>query len=215
MAEAPSRAAPKIALTLLLLGLGGLIYGILTSLANASPDWAIASKIIGIGWSWAALGIVASAVVPRMPIRGALVCLLCAVVAYYLADGARGLYTAADAGTGSSSIAWGVLAAEMAPWAVAAVVLGIPLALIGAALRRPDMLGLLSRLAIPVGAAVEYFVLRLPAELVDQNEVLITTCVALGTTGTVCAIAIVVRAAARGELRWPGTRASRPDPSAG
>ncbi|WP_431246337.1 hypothetical protein [Leifsonia xyli] len=201
---------PKHVLTFVLLAVGGAVFGILSSLVNTSPLWAIPSKILGMGWSWAALGIVAAALVPRAPIRSALMVLLCAVFSYYGSDLSLGLYASIE-GT-----AWDVLAGDAGIWAAASVLACVPLGMIGAALRRPDVLGVLARLAIPVGAAVEYFVLRLPGEVALQpNPVTVATYAIVATAGTVCAIAIVVRAAARGELRWPGTRASRPDPSAG
>ncbi|MFB7007972.1 MULTISPECIES: hypothetical protein [unclassified Streptomyces] len=148
----------KITMGALAAGAG---FGAATSLINAlsSPYgelgaplrgtvWAGAAKVLSLlvdaGWSWAALA-VAVGWLAGTPVRGALVgalALIAATGAYYVTDAfASGAET------------------EMARWGVAAVPLGLVLGAVGAAIRRPGLIGLLAALTVPVGAAVQMVVL--------------------------------------------------------
>lgn len=148
----------KITMGALAAGAG---FGAATSLINAlsSPYgelgaplrgtvWASAAKVLSLlvdaGWSWAALA-VAVGWLAGTPIRGALVgalALIAATGAYYVTDAfASGAET------------------EMVRWGVAAVPLGLVLGAVGAAIRRPGLIGLLAALTVPVGAAVQMVVL--------------------------------------------------------
>ncbi|MER5851737.1 hypothetical protein ABT126_33135 [Streptomyces sp. NPDC002012] len=148
----------KITMGALAAGVG---FGAATSLINAfsSPYgelgaplagtvWAGAAKVLSLlmdaGWSWAALA-VAVGWLAGTPVRGALVgalALIAATGAYYVTDA-----FASGAGT------------DMVRWWVAGLPLGLVLGAVGAAIRRPGLIGLLAALTVPVGAAVQMVVL--------------------------------------------------------
>ncbi|MFB9249320.1 hypothetical protein ACFFWE_13840 [Sphaerisporangium melleum] len=158
-------------MTSLLVGAG---FGAVTSLANGialgfadlesraytTSGWTLAeimSVLLDSGWAWAGLGVAVGWLVTRAEDRrpvalaqgaaaGALA-LLAAVAAYSIVDVIR---------SGASS-PW--YESEPLVWWVAAIVLGVPLGAIGACARRPGAVGLLARLTVPVGAAVQMVVL--------------------------------------------------------
>ncbi|MET8214065.1 hypothetical protein ABZT51_51390 [Streptomyces sp. NPDC005373] len=139
----------------------GVGFGAATSLVNAlsSPFaelgmplkgtvWAGAAKVLSLlmdaGWSWAALA-VAMGWLAGTRVRGALVgalVLLAATGAYYVTD-------ASVAGAGTDMVAWSVVGLPF----------GLALGLVGSAIRRPGLIGLLAALIVPVGAAVQMVVL--------------------------------------------------------
>ncbi|MFE5092307.1 hypothetical protein ACFRCI_18435 [Streptomyces sp. NPDC056638] len=137
----------------------GVGFGAATSLVNAlsSPYgelgmpgtvWGKAAKVLSLlmdaGWSWAALAVVTGWLAGTLT-RGALVgalALVGATVAYYVTD----LFVW-EAGT------------DMVKWVLAGLPLGLVLGAVGAAIRRPGLIGLLAALTVPVGAAVQMVVM--------------------------------------------------------
>ncbi|SFN95928.1 hypothetical protein SAMN04487980_104035 [Streptomyces sp. cf124] len=110
--------------------------------------WASAAKVLSLlldaGWSWAALA-VAMGWLARTPSWGALagaLALIAATGAYYVTD-------AFVAGAGT----------DMVTWWVVGLPFGLVLGAVGAAIRRPGLIGLLAALTVPMGAAVQMVVL--------------------------------------------------------
>lgn len=192
---------------LALIAATGGAYGAVASLANGAPESAILSKVTGLGWSWAALAIGAAAIATHARTRAALIVLLAAVVGYYVADLLRGVYTGPEFGDATVTIdptdvpvttSWDGLLADEVLWSTAAALVCRPLAAIGGALHRSDAAGLLARLTIPAGAAVEYLLLRLPGELaVQPNPVTVATYAIGGAAGVAVIGVMIARAVTR------------------
>ncbi|MET8331561.1 hypothetical protein [Streptomyces sp. NPDC005181] len=171
--------------------LGGLAagvgFGAGTSLINAlsSPYgelgmplvgtvWGKAAKVLSLlmdaGWSWAALAVVVGWLAGTWA-RGALVgalTLFAATGAYYVTD----------------AFVWGA-GTDMVWWWVVGLPLGLGLGVVGAAIRRPGVIGFLAALTVPVGAAAQMVVLPprphftvTPAIILA--EVIVWTAAALG-----------------------------------
>ncbi|WP_167040509.1 hypothetical protein [Salinibacterium sp. ZJ454] len=186
--------------------LGGFCFGALTALINGVSHWqvllVIVTQIIGVGWSWAGVGVLAGALAPRQRGTTATVTLLLAVIGYYLVDLWRGVYTFLDPNDpnyltdprqAGSIILWDALVSDVIFWGVAAILLGFALGRVGGATRRSDLRGLASRLVVPVGAAVEMLAVRLPAHLLVQPDpVVVSTMTASGLLGVLIAGALVV-----------------------
>ncbi|MFI0712269.1 hypothetical protein ACH4SK_16765 [Streptomyces inhibens] len=153
----------KITVGVLAAGLG---FGAVTSLVNAlsSPYvelgmplagtvWAKAAKVLSLlmdaGWSWAALAVGMGWLVGTR-VRGALVgalALIAASVAYYVTD----------AFVLGEPLA--LFATETFKWSALGLLFGLVLGAVGAAIRRPGLIGLLAALTVPVGAAVQMVVM--------------------------------------------------------
>ncbi|RVX41053.1 hypothetical protein EDD27_3510 [Nonomuraea polychroma] len=161
----------EILVSSLVVGAG---FGVATSLVNAlshsyadlenhaytTTGWSIAeimSVLLDSGWAWAGLAVAVGWLVTRAresspaalalggATAGALV-LLAATVAYSIVDTIRsgGLLPWYE-------FEW--------PWLFASVVFGAPLGAVGACVKRSGAIGLLARLTVPVGAAVQMVVL--------------------------------------------------------
>lgn len=141
--------------------LTGTLFGATTSLVNAlsSPYadlgtplvgtvWASAAKVLSLlmdaGWSWAVLA-VAMGWVGGRPARGALL----GVLALTAATGAYSMTDAFLVEAGTDVLLW---------WLVG-LPFGVILGAVGAAARRPGLVGLLAALTVPVGAAAQMVVL--------------------------------------------------------
>jgi hypothetical protein len=115
--------------------------------------WASAAKVLSllmdVGWAWAALA-VAMGWLAGTRIKGALV----GALALFAASGA---YYVTDAFARDEPLA--LYATEMFTWWAASVLFGSVLGVVGAAIRRPGLIGLLAALTVPVGAAVQMAVL--------------------------------------------------------
>lgn len=192
---------------------GALVAGI-NAVSAAHPALIALSQVLGVGWSWAGLGILVGALARRRPAVAAIVTLLLAVVGYYLVDLWNGVYTHHDRDHPGYDIdptqapvvtSWDGLIGDMIFWGAAAVLFGWVLGPVGAWARRAGWAGLLCRLVVPVGAAVEMFVLRLPFELqLQPRPVVVATMVAVGSTGLVVAGVLCLQ-----HVRlWPGYRRS-------
>lgn len=158
--------------TSLVIGAG---FGAATSLVNAlshshadlfsraytTSGWSIAeimSVLLDSGWAWAGLAVAVGWLVTRAvenhPLAlardgaaaGALA-LLAATAAYSIVDTIRR----------GGQFPW--YESEPTLWWVASVVLGAPLGAVGACVKRSGTIGLLARLTMPVGAAVQMVVL--------------------------------------------------------
>lgn len=134
----------------------GALFGALVSLANgaSSPYTALGadlvgtalatllqvlSQIIDAGWAWAGLAVVVgwwTRTLARSAAAGALA-LLGAVVAYYVSDSVMLDQPLTD------------FTGEVALWAVAAVVLGAPLGVVGAVAHHRGVLALVAALVVP------------------------------------------------------------------
>jgi hypothetical protein len=142
----------------------GTAFGAATSLSNdaASPygvigahipqtvwSWAaeFASLILDSGWAWAALAVAVGCRTTRWT-HGAM--------AGMAALGAASLaYFACDALFQDVSLSWG----ELGFWWVASVLFGLPLGIVGVAMRRPGLIGLFAGLVVPLGATMQMIVL--------------------------------------------------------
>ncbi len=194
---------------------GALVAG-LNAVSAAHPALVVLSQVLGVGWSWAGLGILVGALARRRPAVAAVVTLLPAVVGYYLVDLRNGVYTHHDRDHPVYDIdptqapvvtSWDGLVGDMIFWGAAALLLGLVLGPVGAWTTRSGRSGLLCRLVVPVGAAVEIFVLRLPFELqLQPRPVVVATMAAVGWIGLVVA-AVLCLHHARLE---PGCRRSPP-----
>ena len=171
----------------LALALGAGAFGVVDSFANASGGLGqgplvrslarLASYLLNAGWAWAALAVAAGWLIARSarpvpgggspgwsgsvarpggaPARevlgaGALAgCLAaaCAVLAYYVSDCVLR----------AEPFGWYVQ--DLLVWLPAAVLLCAPLGALGALARRAGLLGLLARLVVPAGAALQMLVL--------------------------------------------------------
>ena len=137
----------------------GLAFGTLVSLVNAAaqPAAQVFSLVIGVGWSWAALGVAVGWWAGATGLRtraaaAATASLLGAVVAYYAVDLARGVYVATDPSIGSP---FALALSDLGLWAAAALVTGPVLGLVGAAVRLPGPWRVVCSLVVPAGAATE------------------------------------------------------------
>ncbi|WP_406274975.1 hypothetical protein OH779_40595 [Actinacidiphila glaucinigra] len=169
--------------------LAGLVFGAATSLADilSSPFtklgmplhgtvWAKTAKVLSLlmdsGWCWAALAVAMGWLAATL-LRGAVagpLALIGATVAYFVMDLVVG-------DENMSSIVY---------WLVASVLFGPVLGAIGAAIRRPGLLGMLAALAVPVGAATQMIAMPprphftvTPSIIV--SEVIVWTAATLGT----------------------------------
>ncbi len=187
---------------------GGFAFGAAVSLVNSVRALGPLAEVIGVGWSWAALAVLAAAVVGRRPVLIGTASLFLAVVGYYLVDALRGVYTMldethpsylTDPANAPTYLSWSGLLFDIALWASAALVIGPPLSLAGAQLRRTDGLGLACRLVVPLGAAVEMFALRLPSALAfpPTSTAGIATMTSVGVAGVTAAVVLVVLHARR------------------
>jgi hypothetical protein len=165
----------------------GVGFGAVTSLVNAlsSPYgelgmpltgtvWAKAAEVLSLlmdaGWSWAALA-VAMGWLAGTRARGALVgalALIGATVAYYVTD----------------AFVWGA-GMDMVVWLVVGLPFGLVLGVVGAAIRRPGLIGLLAASTVPVGAAVQMVLLPPRPHLtltpaIVLTEVIVWTAAVLG-----------------------------------
>ncbi len=136
-------------------------YADLSSRAYTTSGWSVAeivSVLLDSGWAWAGLAVAVGWLVRRAgesrpaasaqggAAAGALA-LLAATAAYSIVDTIRS----------GGQIPW--YESEPPIWWVASVVFGAPLGAIGARVRQPGAIGLLARLTVPVGAAVQMVVL--------------------------------------------------------
>ncbi|GGP09663.1 hypothetical protein LDL08_25120 [Nonomuraea glycinis] len=139
----------------------------LESRAYTTSGWSgaeIASTLLDSGWAWAGLAVAAGWLVTRTeesrPValaQGAaagVLALLAATAAYSIVDTIRS----------GGRFPW--YESEVVRW-FASVTFGGPLGCVGACVRRPGVIGLLARLTVPVGAAVQMVVL-----LPGRNEVI-------------------------------------------
>ncbi|GAA0963155.1 hypothetical protein [Actinocorallia libanotica] len=178
----------------------GVVFGGATAGANALSHrfadlesasytvggWSYAevlAVVMDSGWAWAGLAVAAGWLVtraengaPGMLVRGAAagaLSLLVAVAAYAFGE-------TIDSGGALSSF----VGNEQFVWWVAGLLFGAPLGAVGACAHRAGVVGLLARLTVPVGAAVQ-MVLIPPG----RNEVI--TAIGQGVVGVAAAVSIV------------------------
>ncbi|WP_404952691.1 hypothetical protein [Streptomyces sp. 147326] len=179
----------KIIITSLVVGAG---FGAATSLVNAlsSPYSALGAPIVGTvwaggakvlsllmdaGWSWAALA-VATGRLARTWARGALLgalALIAATAAYYVADA----FARQEPLAGYES--------DLVVWWTASVLFGSVLGVVGAAIRRPGLVGLLAALTVPVGAALQ-MILMPPRPHLTLTPGIILAEVIVWTAAAIC-----------------------------
>lgn len=183
----------------------GTLLGIIDSVVNHVPvvlgevgisraergGWSqaaeFASLILDAGWAWAAMAVLAGWLVSqdaqsapglgRGAVAGGLA-LVCATTAYYgtdlLFDGGRWW------GWGSRY------------WLIGSVLLGPPLGVVGALIRRPGAIGTVAALVVPVGAALQMALLPPPSDSRMAEPVLWSVWI-----GTVVAIGLIARRSGR------------------
>jgi hypothetical protein len=136
-------------------------YADLESRAYATSGWSIAeimSVLLDSGWAWAGLAVamgwlvtrareIRSAALARGAAAGALA-LLAATAAYSVMETMR---------NGEPLSSW--YETEPLVWWVTSVLFGAPLGAVGAFVKRPGVIGLLARLTVPAGAAVQMILL--------------------------------------------------------
>ncbi|MFD4946647.1 hypothetical protein ACFWNT_29935 [Streptomyces sp. NPDC058409] len=136
--------------------------------------WGKAAKVLSLlmdaGWSWAALAVAVGWLAGTWA-RGALV-------------GALALFAATGAYYVTDAFVWGA-GTDMVWWWIVGLPLGLVLGVVGAAIRRPGLIGLLAALTVPVGAAVQMVVLPPRPHLtvtpsIILAEVIVWTAAALG-----------------------------------
>lgn len=183
---------------------GGIVFGAIVAFVNGVRALGPLAEVIGVGWSWAAIGVLAGAVVRWRPILTGTATLLCAVLGYYLADAARGVYLRLDEGhpayltdpaNAPRYTDWGAVLWDVGLWGAIALILGPLLALVGTWCRRPGLLGLGARLVVPVGAATEMFALRLPSALTppQSSASAVVTMAVVGLAAAVVGLVMVLR----------------------
>ncbi|WP_433256108.1 hypothetical protein ACQPYK_16425 [Streptosporangium sp. CA-135522] len=192
----------------------GAVFGAATSLVNAvaqlsvdlesreatTSGWSvmeIVSVLLDSGWAWAGLAVLAGSLATRArqrglgartPARGAVagvVALLAATAAYYAVD------------TVVHGVSLGSYGLDTVYWWVASVLFGPILGAIGSCARQPGAIGVLAKLTVPVGAAVQMVVMP-----PGRNEVIMT--IGQWVVWTAAAVSIGVVA-----VRFPGVRRQR------
>ncbi|MBB2910678.1 hypothetical protein FHS43_001941 [Streptosporangium becharense] len=137
--------------------------------------WAWAGAAVAVGWLFTRVGESGPAALARGAAAGALA-LLAAVAAYSVMEVAR---------SGEPLSSWHQ--EEPLLWWVTSVVFGAPLGVVGACAGRPGVIGLLTRLTVPVGAAVQMIVLP-----PGRNEVIEAVGRTVVWVGAAAVIAFVV-----------------------
>ncbi|MEU9888362.1 hypothetical protein [Sphaerisporangium sp. NPDC051011] len=164
-------------------------YADLESRSYTTSGWSVAeivSVLLDSGWAWAGLAVAVGWLVtraresrPAVPALGGAaagaLALLAATAAYSIVDTIRG----------GGQFPW--YESEPPLWWVASVVLGAPLGAVGACVKRPGAIGLLARLTVPVGAAVQMVVL-----LPGRNEVVQTIGKTIVWTAAAASIGFIV-----------------------
>ncbi|SFY32925.1 hypothetical protein OH786_33720 [Streptomyces atratus] len=175
----------------------GAGFGAVTSLTNAlsSPYstlgaplagtlWASIAKVlsllVGLGWAWAALAVVVGRLAGTWA-RGAMTAALALMAA-------TGAYYPMDALLRDEPLGW--YWPEMLKWWAASMLFGSVLGVVGAAIERPGVTGLLAGLTVPVGGAAQMIALPpRPGLTFTQEtvlaEVLIWTALVVGAGWTV------------------------------
>nr|MDT0663332.1 hypothetical protein [Micromonospora sp. DSM 115978] len=134
-----------------------------------------ASLVLNAGWTWAATAQLAGWLASGQArpsvgvLRGALaggLALVCATTTYYATD------LLFDGGVWWDS--------TTRYWLIGSLLLGPPLGLVGALIRRPDPVGTLAVLLVPVGAALQMAVLPPPPESLMAWPVRISVWLAAG-----------------------------------
>jgi hypothetical protein len=143
------------------------------------------SKLVNAGAVWAGLPILSGWLV-RRPLQAAAAGTMAGLVALVVHYGVGQFFGMFDSDVWTAN----------AFWFMAAVVVGGPLGLIGAAARRANLCGVLGRLTVPVGAVLEPFVLGMfttPAVLPWPDRVSsIVGGVVLLTAGILGGTAVIV-----------------------
>jgi hypothetical protein len=189
----PGNAAAQF--TLFAVAGGG--FGAFTSTVNVSGI-PVVPQIIGVGWSWAVVGIASAAIAFKQPTLTVLVVLVAAVAGYYISDLRLGVYNVIDFSTSQATsdptnapqvTLWGGALTDFGTWSLCAAVVSWPLARIGVAIHRNDWWGLAARPTVPLGSAIEVLTFRLPSELAIQPRSVI-----VATYVTVASLSIPVTA---------------------
>lgn len=144
----------------------GIAFGAATSFVNAFGGPFLA-QLLGMGWSWAALGTAVGWIsrTRRFAIIGTTYTLLTAVLAYYAADLALGVYETlapADLASLRTVTDWSGAFGDAAFWSAGALLVGPALGLVGRAIHRIDGRGLLAELVIPVMMVTNVALVALP-----------------------------------------------------
>ncbi|MEU0568164.1 hypothetical protein ABZ297_22660 [Nonomuraea sp. NPDC005983] len=120
------------------------------ALVNAGRGWvaesaAVVSLLLDAGWTWAALAVLVGWLAGGLArgVASGVVALAAATAAYYSVDSLLR----------AEPLAW--YGRETLFWWLASLVLGSALGAVGASIARPGLIGLVAKLTVPVGAAVQ------------------------------------------------------------
>lgn len=173
--------------------------------SNWSQAAEFVSLILDSGWAWAGMAVAAGWMVSKgqRPAAGTLagalagfVGVLAATITYYLGEL---LFQ------GTFIWDWRVRI-----WLVGTLVLGSPLGIVGASIRRSGPIGALAALAVPVGAVINMALLPPPGGSAMATPVVVTVC----TTAAAAAVVVLARATRtrrRGEVRFEGSELAHDD----
>jgi hypothetical protein len=192
--------------------IAGMLVGVVDSIVNHVPaflgeggfaraergGWSQAAEFVSLildaGWAWAATAVLAGWLVSRYAqpapgmARGAVaggLALVCATTVYYGTD------LLFDGGAW-----WGWVTRY---WLIGSVLLGPPLGVVGALIRRPGAIGAVAALVVPVGAALQMALLPPPSESRMAEPVRWSVWIA-----TVVAIGLIARSSGpRGRVASP------------
>ena len=163
--------------------------------SNWSQAAEFASLVLDSGWAWATMAVAAGWVVSKgqRPVAGTLmgalagcVSVLAATVMYYFGEL---LFQ------GTFVWDWRVRV-----WLIGTLVLGSPLGIVGASIRRPGPIAVLAALTVPVGAVINMALLPPPEESRMAAPVVVT----VWTAAAAATVVVLVRAAQvrrHGEVR--------------
>ncbi|MER5320657.1 hypothetical protein [Streptosporangium roseum] len=135
-------------------------YADLGSRAYATGGWSVAeimSVLLDSGWAWAGLAVAVGWLVTRARESGPAALAQGGAAGALVLLAATAAYSVVDAIRSGGQVSW--YESEPLLWWVASVVLGAPLGAVGACVKRSGAIGLLARLTVPVGAAVQMVVL--------------------------------------------------------
>ncbi|GAA0987108.1 hypothetical protein GCM10009555_065800 [Acrocarpospora macrocephala] len=135
-------------------------YADLESRTYTTSGWSVAeivSLLLDSGWAWAGLAVAVGWLVTRgVESRRAALAQGAAAGALALLA-ATAAYSVVDTLRSGGDFPW--YASEPLVWWIASVIFGAPLGAVGACVKRPGTIGLLARLTVPVGAALQMVVL--------------------------------------------------------
>lgn len=158
------------------------------SRAHTTSGWSVAeimSVLLDSGWAWAGLAVAVGWLVTRASKSSPSALVQAAAAGVLALLAATAAYSIMDTIRSGGQYPW--YQSEPWVWWVASVVFGAPLGAIGACVKRPGVIGLLARLTVPVGAAVQMIILP-----PGRNEVVQTIGKTVVWTAAAASIGVIV-----------------------